>query len=129
YTWNRSKATDLDEFAGGTLGMYFGPSSEWTLIEQKNPNLNYDVTSVPQGQGATTLRTYGDFYAFAIPRASQRAQGAFAVAQLFASPEYAGRIAELYNFAPVHRALFSTQGNDPVKNVRFQSALYARGWL
>lgn len=128
YTWNKSKPNDLEAFSLGELGIYFGNASEWAHIGRTNPNLNYDVASVPQGEGATISRTYGTFYAFAIPRASQRAQGAFAVAQLLTSTQYAEKLARMYDFAPVQRSLITTQSN-PNDQVRYESALYARGWL
>lgn len=129
YSWNRSKPLDRSAFIGGTLALYFGLGSEWRTIDRENPNLNYDVARVPQGSDATALRTYGDFYAFAIPRASGRAQGAFAVASLFSSPAYAEKLSDAYNFAPVHRALLATTPPDPIAEVLYQSAVVARGWL
>ncbi len=129
YSWNRSKNQDATEFSNGTLGMYFAPGSEGKAIERKNPNLNFDMTQVPQGGNATTRRNYGEFYAFAIPRASQNINGAFAVAQLLAQPANAQVLADGYGFAPVHRSLYGSPTNDPFKEVIYQSALIARGWL
>ena len=128
YTWNKGKPNDLDAFTTGQLALYFGLGSEWGILEKKNPNLNFDIAQVPQGEGVTTLRTFGNFYAFAIPRASQKASGAFAVAQLFASPQYAEQLARAYDFVPVLRAGVGAQNNS-TDAVRYQSALYARGWL
>lgn len=128
YSWNTMRDLDQSEFVQGKLGLYFGLGSEWRSIEAKNPNINYDVARIPQGEGATTLRTYGDFYAFAIPRASGRAQGAYAVSLLLSTPEYAKVLADAFDFAPVHRSLFGTTGN-PFKEVIYQSALISRGWL
>src|SRR5690606_26735427 len=82
YTWNRSMPLDKNAFIAGDLGLYFGFASEVADIEGKNPNLNFDVAMVPQGSSATALRTYGDFYALSIPRASDNAAGAFRVAQV-----------------------------------------------
>jgi len=129
YSWNRSKNLDRNEFSSGTLGIYFGPGSEWQTIERENPNLNYDVARVPQGAGATTPRTYGDFYAFAIPRASQKPQGAYAVALLFSSPLHAQKLSSELNMAPAQRSLYNLQTNNPFIDVLYQSALVARGWL
>lgn len=129
YTWNRSKPLDRNEFTAGKLGMYFGLGSEIKNIERENPNLSYDIAMVPQGTGATTLRTYGEFQAFAIPRASQRAQGAYAVALALSSPQYIQTLTDALGLVPAQRALYSQNSKNPSQNILFQSGLIARGWL
>ncbi len=129
YSWNRSKNTDRTEFLDGKLALYFGMGSEKASLERDNANLNYDVATVPQGSGTTIQRNYADFYALSIPRSSKNIQGAYAVATFLGQPEQAKKFAEAFNFAPVHRALYGENTADPFKNVLYQSALIARGWL
>lgn len=129
YTWVGEWPSDRSTFGAGTLAMYFGKASERTIIERENPNLNYDVARVPQGATATTHRTYGDFYAFAIPRASQNVRGAYAVAELFASPQFSEGLTDRLDLAPVHRTLYGTIDGDPFREILKQSALVAHGWL
>lgn len=129
YSWNRNEPLDKTAFTSGNLALYFGLGSEWRSIEKANPNLNYDVTGVPQGAGATTLRTYGEFYAFAIPRASQKVQGAYATALLLSSAEYGERMASVLDLAPTHRALYGAANNDAFRSLLYKSALISRGWL
>jgi ABC-type glycerol-3-phosphate transport system substrate-binding protein len=129
YSWNRSKGLDRDEFLGGTLGLYFGKGSEYAALARENPNLNFDVEQVPQGSDATVLRNYGDFYAFAIPRASTNSAGAYALALYLSEPAHATKIASAYNLAPVQRSVLGGGSTDSVKNVLYRSALISRGWL
>jgi ABC-type glycerol-3-phosphate transport system substrate-binding protein len=129
YTWNRSKEMDRKEFLGGTLATYFGKGSERVQLDRENANLNYDVAPVPQESTATIHRVYGDFYAFAVPRASQNAQGAYAVASLFASDVPASELVATLGFAPVRRTLLSVRPADPFMSVVYDAALIARGWL
>ncbi len=129
YSWNRSKNLDRTEFLNGTLGMYFGKGSEMSSLERENANLNFDIAPVPQGSGTTVHRDYGDFYAFAIPRASQNIQGAYAVATFLGNGNNAQMLADGFNFAPVHRVLYESLVTDPSKAVIYQSALISRGWL
>jgi len=129
YSWNRSKRLDRTEFLSGSLALYFGKGSEGQRIERENTNLNYDIAPVPQDGVATIRRDYGDFYAFAIPRATHNMQGAYAIATLFGSLENAGQLSDVYNFAPVHRALFTGSVGDPTKDIIYQSALISHGWL
>lgn len=129
YSWNRSMDSDRTQFLAGKLALYFGMGSERSALEHDNANLNYDVSRVPQGGGASVQRNYADFYAFAIPRSSKNVQGAFAVASFLSQPEQAKQFAELYDLAPVQRSLYGESSGDPFTSVLHQSALIARGWL
>jgi ABC-type glycerol-3-phosphate transport system substrate-binding protein len=129
YSWNRSKGFDRAEFLSGNLAMYFGKGSERAALIRENSNLNFDVAPIPQGEGSTVKRTYGDFYAFAIPRGSGNIQGAYAAATFLAAPANVKPLIDALEFAPVHRALFDGSETDPFKKVVNQSALLARGWL
>lgn len=129
YSWNRSLPLDRTAFLQNTLALYFGFGSERTNIERESPNLNFDMTEVPQGSGATIRRDYGEFYAFAIPRGSQNPTGAYAIATLFGNAENAASIAHGLNMAPVHRAMLGSAGGDIYKGTLYQAALISRGWL
>lgn len=129
YSWNRSLPLDRTAFLSGDLALYFGKGSERSRLELENSNLNFDTAPVPQGADATVRRNYGDFYAFAIPRASLNAQGAYAVALLLSNPENSKTLVDALGFAPVRRSLYSTAQADPHLQVVYQSALIARGWL
>lgn len=129
YSWNRGMALDKNMFISGDLAMYFGYGSEAQNIDSKNPNLNFDMTAVPQGGAATALRTYGNFYGFAIPRAAANANGAFAAAQTIASAKYADEITRALNLAPVRRDLIARGDSGAYRSSMLQSALVARSWL
>lgn len=129
YNWNRSEPLDRNAFTSGELGMYFGFASELESILEQNPNLNFDMTAVPQGASATVKRTYGEFYGLAIPRASQNAAGAFAVAQVLADPQAASFLAESLGMAPVARTSVAGGSINPFRQVILSAALIARGWL
>ncbi len=129
YSWNRSQVLDRDQFLAGTLAMYFGPGSELAQIERENPNLNYDIAPVPQGGEATTLRNYGAFYAFAIPRASHDIRSAYTAATTLGSADNSNKLATSFGLAPVYRSTISAGTSDPYRNILYQSALISRGWL
>ena len=75
------------------------------------------------------LRDYADFYALAIPRASKNIIGAYAAATYLTASAQAQRFADMYNFAPVQRVLYTGNTLDPFKNILYQSALISHGWL
>lgn len=129
YSWNRSLSLDRDMFVSEDLALYFGYGSEGKDLEAKNPNLTFDIAEVPQGVNTTNKRTYGNFYGFFIPKASKNKQGAITTANLLSGVEYAKRITEAYNIAPVNRQLLSAGSNDIYGRIIYKSAPNARGWL
>jgi ABC-type glycerol-3-phosphate transport system substrate-binding protein len=129
YSWNRSLNTDKNEFIGGDLGLYFGLGSEVQEIGNKNPNLNFDITMMPQGAGATARRTYGDFYAFAIPRASQNERGAFAAARVLTGAENGNLLASAVGMVSPRRDVLGAKEGDLYKQIIMESAIIARGWF
>ncbi|MBP9717493.1 MAG: hypothetical protein KBD44_02135 [Candidatus Pacebacteria bacterium] len=129
YSWNRSKALDRDEFLAEDLVFYFGKGSEARTLAQRNPNLNFSVAEVPQGQTATVRRTYATFYGLALLRASNNKNGAFQAMQVFASGDSGKRIADALSMAPAHRTQAMSGSNDVYGRISYTSALVARGWL
>ena len=129
YSWNRSLPLDRDMFISEDLALYFGYGSEGRDIEAKNPNLTFDIAEVPQGANVTNKRTYGNFYGFFIPKASKNKQGAITTANLLSGVEYAKRITEAYDIAPVNRQLLSVGSNDIYGRIIYKTAPIARGWL
>ena len=129
YSWNRSQESDRKEFLKGDLALYFGLGSEYKTIERDNVNLNFDIAPVPQDVSATIRRTYADFYAFVIPRASDNPNGAYAVAQYLSSAGPVQKIIDAYGLAPALRSLHVGNKSDIVKNVIYPESLIARGWL
>lgn len=129
YTWNRSQPLDRNVFVSGDLALYFGYASELAVLEAQNPNLNFDMAPMPQGASATVRRTFGEWYGFAIPKASANAQGAFLVANVLARPDVATALSESLGIAPAQRAALAAGSGDAFRQIVLTSALTARGWL
>lgn len=129
YSWNRAQRLDRDAFVANDLALYFGMASELSTLRRLNPNLNFDVAAIPQGQGATAKRVFGDFYGLTIPRAASNPSGAFIAAQRLTGPSLAASIAETMQMAPVHRSLIAAGDTDPFRATIMEEALIARGWL
>lgn len=129
YSWNRAKPMDKETFLAGDLSLYFGMGSEYQELGDKNPNLNFDIAPVPQGAQATALRTSGDIYAFAIPRASTNVQGAFAVAKVLTSIQNANALVKNLHMAPARRDLITQGDENRFRAVILQASLITRAWL
>lgn len=129
YSWNRSFREDRQQFIAEDLALYFGYASEGEIIEQINPNLNFDVAEVPQGESSTVRRTYGKFYGLSMLNSSDNMSGAFAVMSNFGSQPIADRIAVSSNMVPAFRSSVSLGSNDTYGRVAYRSASIALGWL
>lgn len=129
YSWNKGIPDSLDAFVGGDLAVYFGPASEFNLIQSKNPNLNFDVADLPQVEG-TPARTYADVYSLVIPQNAKNPAAASVVASAFANGSYARALSEATNLTPVRRDLLrSPNPTKPEQEVFFRSALRSKTWL
>ena len=129
YSWNRALAEDRSAFVAGDLALYFGLGSEVGLISDRNPNLNFDAALVPQGANATIRRTYGNFYGFAIPRASSNVSGAYAAGQTLSQAEVSLALSRELQMAPVHRSILGRGSNSAFEQIIFNAALISAGWL
>jgi len=129
YSWNRAKSLDRDEFLSEDLVFYFGKGSEARTIALRNPNLNFSIAEVPQGQAATVRRTYATFYGLALLRSSTNKNGAFQAMNIFGSGENGKKIADSLGMVPAHRSQVISGSNDVYGRISYTSALVARGWL
>lgn len=129
YSWNRSLPQDRSAFVSEDLAFYFGYASEARVIEQLNPNLNFDIAEVPQGGVASVRRTYAQFYGLSILRSTDNANGAYAVMTQLNDPQRAATIAIDSGLAPASRQAIAAGSNDTYGRVAFASAGIAYGWL
>ncbi len=129
YTWNRAFPSARQSFLAGDVSLYPGFASEEPLISGGNPNLDFDMTAIPQ-PGVTDSRiTYGRLYAFAIPKASQNPNGAFRVAMALTKSNTLPVLARELSMAPAQRALLVPQEGNLFEPIYYPQALMARGWL
>jgi len=129
YSWNRSFSSDKDRFLSEELALYFGYGSEGWDLEQKNPNLNFDVAEIPQGATATVRRTYARFYGLAALRSSKNLQGAAQVMAVLAQQENSEKIALANRMVPARKASVAKGSDDVYGRISYKSAAVAYGWL
>lgn len=128
YSWNRSLDSSEKSFLAGDLAVYFGFASELNTLRAKNPNLNFDVTNLPQvKQGSNT--TFGKMIGIAIAKSSLNPQGAFNALMTITNDTSLSLVSGLTNLPPVSRTLLSTKPIDPYFSVFYDSALLSKGWL
>lgn len=129
YSWNRAMSTDKNAFLSGDLALYYGLGSEYEELYAKNPNLNFDISVVPQGNNATIRRTAGTLYGFAIPKGAGNSTGAYAAMQTLLTPAYAAQLAQNLRMSSTRRDVIAAGDENPVRQVLLNSALIMRGWL
>lgn len=128
YVWSNSLSSDRSAFSAGDLGMYLAPASEISTIRSENPNLNFDVTGIPQLKDGER-RTYGEFYGFSIlDKAANKQLILNALDQITADRSVANEIARQTQYAPVHKQAISTGGGNPYLQVFYDAAIISRGW-
>jgi ABC-type glycerol-3-phosphate transport system substrate-binding protein len=132
YTWNRSFTNARDQFISEELAVYLGYASELPLISAKNPNLNFDVTKVPQASATATQLTFGRMNAIAIVKASKNTSTALVVAADLTSADFESKLVDALALtapvAPARRDLLTKIPQTIYGPTLFNSAIIARGW-
>lgn len=128
FSWNKSMLNSRDAFVAEELGTYFGLSSELNLLRARNPNLNFDVTTLPQIRDGKTRVTYGRIYGLVIPKSGKNISAAFTVASEIASVGSLQNLSELSGLSSSRRALLSIPPESPYQSVFYDSAIMTKVW-
>lgn len=129
YTWNASLPDSMQAFLAGDLALYLGYASEARFLRSANPNLDFDVSPLPQPATAKLKSAYGLFYALMIPRGAKNASGAYQAAVLLTNPPEQIAAASNTGLAPATLTELAKVPADPIATVAYAEALYTRGWL
>lgn len=129
YTWNRSLPSSFNFFLQGSLAMYFGFASDLISIQQKNSNLNYDVTFIPQVKDSKKRVVYGRMYALAITKQSKQTAAAFMLINALTEKNALTALEKLTELPPVRRDMLAELPDDAYKNVFYNSALISKTFI
>ena len=129
YSWNRALPASLDMFLRGDLALYLGFASELLDIQEKNPNLNFDVARVPQVSDGPTKSTFGKFYGIALMKQSDNVGGAFQAAFALSGAQAGQLWSDKFLLSPVRRDLLAQKPTDAFKSIFYTEALIAHGFL
>jgi len=131
YTWNNTFTSDRQSFIANELGMYFDTGQAVSSIRSQNPNLNFDVTQIPQRENGQP-RTYADMYGVAMLKQvnSRRRGSVFRAMQSLVSRPFAESLLENTNLTPVRKSVVAQASSDsPQKQTYLNVAPTARGWI
>jgi ABC-type glycerol-3-phosphate transport system substrate-binding protein len=129
YSWSRALPNSRDQFLKGGLAVYFGYASEYKVLKEKNPHLNFAVAPVPQTRGTTVEITFAKMHGLAVLKSSTNKATAFVAVQKLLESDYSGAFASQFGLPPVRRDLLNVQQTDAVMSVLYDSAIRARTWL
>lgn len=128
FSWSRTLPSSLDMFLSGKSAFYIGRGSELFTIQARNPNLNFDVTTLFQSDGAVRPITYGLFSGVGIIKSSPNFAATYTAVGYLTSKEFTEYLSGALSLPSARRDLLLTQQTNPYIQVYFQAALSAFGW-
>lgn len=129
YSWNRSFPNSLDMFTSNKLAFYVGYASELFNIEAVNPNLSFNVSSIPQTQGMNVKRTYGKMYSIFVSKKATNIATAQVVGAMITDPAVLKELAIRTSLPSASRSLLAEKPEDSYLSTFFDSAIISRSWL
>ncbi len=122
YSWNQSLPKDREFFSAGSLAFYFGYPTELQTIRQKNPNLNFGITMVPQIEGSKKKVDYGRLYSVGVSKITKNLPGSVGVVTLLTNRETLSAIIGDSYYAPARRDMLSEKSRDNAEKALIYSA-------
>ena len=129
YSWNHSWPDSKTAFLSGNVAVYFGFASELNGLRAKNPNLNFDVSAMPQATSGGVTADYGKLYGFSIVKASPNSAAAFTVISTLTSAASLSALSTATYLPSVRRDVIAAGSDDPYLSLFDQEALIGRTWL
>ncbi len=129
YSWNRSLIDAQTHFTSGDSAYYLGFASELRALRNKNPTLNFGVSSVPQSRVSGKTITFGNLRGVAISRGTKNPSAALALATKLVSKDATLALSEILALPPARRDLLSKRPTDAIFSVFYDAALQSKGWL
>ncbi len=129
YSWNVGLRNSRDAFVAEDVAMYIGYASELQTLRAQNPNLNFDVTLLPQTRDARLQLTTAKMTGIAISKQSQNVPSAYNLIRLLTNPDYNAIFSEGFLLPPVRREVLT--GNTPTEaymRTFYNSMIISRTW-
>jgi len=130
YSWNRSMPSSKQFFLSNNLAVYFGFASELLALRDKNPNLNFDVATIPQLGGNMAKATFGKMIGLAITKNTKVASGAFQVVTILTDKDSVSAFSNALRLPPVRNDLLANKpASDAYMSVFYDSAIISKAWF
>ncbi len=129
YSWNVGLRNSRDAFIAEDVAMYIGYAGEMQTLQAQNPNLNFNVTLLPQTRDARLQLTTARMTGLAISKQSQNVPSAYNLVRLLTGPDYNAIFSEGFLLPPVRREVLT--GNTPTEaymRTFYNSMIISRAW-
>lgn len=129
YSWNKFLGLSYNSFLKGKLAMYFGYAGDFKKIKEKNPNLDFDVSVIPQLEEGNTRVSFGKMSGIVVLNRTKNKEDAFFAAKTLVSSESIKILSDIFFLPPVRRELLNKKNTDPDLSVFYESAVISKAWL
>ena len=129
YSYNRGLPDARNTFIAGDTALYIGFASEYAFLKASNPNLDFDMTTIPAPQTASSRVDYAHMYALAIPKNAKNQTGSYLVASALAGENVVKSAATRIGIAPALRSLLSSRTDSANADVYYPLTLISKAWL
>lgn len=127
YSWNNSFENDLDAFVNNQLAIYIGYKADKEKIIEKNSNLNFGISEMPQ-RDKDNIVNFGKFFGFTVSSQSKNKNVAWEAISLLLAPDNVRTLVENYTIIPANRTLINEYYNDPELSVFVKQALNSKSY-
>jgi len=126
YSWNRSLPNADETFLAGDLAFYLGFASERQSLINKNPNLNFAVSLLPQSRSSSEKSVNAKMHFLAISNRSANIAGAYNTIAKLTGPESLAILSDITDLPPVRRDLLNAESGSAYKSVFNSSSLISK---
>jgi hypothetical protein len=100
------------------------------ILEEINPNLNFDMAVFPQSLNSKRSITYGKFKALSLLKSTRYPAVALYVARVLSSVENSSKLSSLTGLPSARRDVLTVENPaDPFDHTKVQSAIISKSWL
>jgi maltose-binding protein MalE len=129
YSWTPSSQSARQAFLAGALTYYIGYASEYQELQKRNPNLNFEVTTLPQPKDARLKIQKGQVYGISMVRTTQKQALALAVMKMFGDAKMVSPALTTLGIAPVTKTALADLPSDAALATIYKSAIITKSWL
>jgi multiple sugar transport system substrate-binding protein len=130
YSWNRTLPESRDVFLADKLAMYIGRASDYKIIQERNPHLNFGIAQIPQMRTVSALSTGAEVYGLAVVKAgAQKTNALNALIAMVGDADFVSKWSKISLLPPARRDLLAKPQVDAVMPYFYDAALRSRAWL
>jgi len=128
YTWNDNFTDSVIAFSKGETVMMIGYSQAQKIIEKYNPNLNYNIASLPQFIDSPSKTNYGDTINFVVSQNSKHPEECWKFLKFLTGKNTAEYYYLQTKNPPARLDLIQNHINEPTSGIFTRQILLSQNW-